>query len=123
MATNATPTPMISDAGSGPRPRVLCINPTVLDYTRILSGPPESVTMRSGSVVLLPGQSVGRHTTGDHEEVIVVLAGEGEMRLSGENTLPLAANSVAYCPPTTEHDVFNTGAEPLRYIYVVAKAG
>jgi oxalate decarboxylase/phosphoglucose isomerase-like protein (cupin superfamily) len=104
------------------RPRVVRIDPSVLDYTPLLSGPPGTVTMRSGSVVLLPGQSVGKHSTGENEEAIVVLAGAGEMRLSDLGVLTLDRHSVAYCPPATQHDVVNTGTEPLRYVYVVAKA-
>jgi hypothetical protein len=45
-------------------------------------------------------------------------------RKSRKSKLILAATTskaVAYCPPGTEHDVVNTGAVPLRYIYLVAK--
>ena len=78
--------------------------------------------MRSGAVVLPPLQSVGKHSTGGYEEAIIVLAGAGEMRLSDGTVLPLEPHSVAYCPPATEHDVVNTGSDPLRYVYVVAQA-
>jgi quercetin dioxygenase-like cupin family protein len=105
-----------------PRPKVAKLDPAAVDYVPILGGPPETATMRSGAVVLLPGQSVGKHSTGDYEEAIVVLAGSGELRLSDGSTYELAGHSVAYCPPATEHDVANTGAEPLRYVYIVAKA-
>ena len=89
---------------------------------RILGGPPETVTMRSGSVALLPSKSVGKHNTDDYEEVVVVLSGTGELRLTNGTTVTLKPFVVAYCPPGTEHDVTNTGHEPLRYVYVVAKA-
>lgn len=78
--------------------------------------------MRSGLVVLESSEAVGSHTTGDHEEIVVVLSGAGEMRLADGTTLGLQQGSVAYCPPATEHDVVNTGAQLLRYVYVVAKA-
>jgi quercetin dioxygenase-like cupin family protein len=78
--------------------------------------------MRSGLVILKPAQSVGKHTTGEYEEVVVVLAGSGEMRLADGTALPLAESTVAYCPPATEHNVVNTGTDLMRYIYVVAKA-
>ena len=42
--------------------------------------------------------------------------------VSGGPDLPLRRLSVAYSPPNTEHDVTNTGAVPLRYVYVVARA-
>jgi len=34
----------------------------------------------------------------------------------------LEAGMAAYCPPQTEHDVFNTGTGTLRYVHVVADA-
>jgi len=65
---------------------------------------------------------VGRHTTGANEELLIVLAGAGEMRAATETPLRLEAPCAAYCPPETEHDVANTGSTPLRYVYVVARA-
>jgi mannose-6-phosphate isomerase-like protein (cupin superfamily) len=106
---------------SKPKPCVIKISDTTNDYQRVLSGPPQTTTMRSGVVVLLPSKSVGKHSTENYEEAVIVLAGSGEMRITGGETLRLEANSVAYCPPHTEHDVVNTGSQPLRYIYVVAK--
>lgn len=105
-----------------PRPKVVRIDPSAEKYFPLLEGPPETATMRSGFVVLHPSQSVGTHTTGDYEEVLVVLAGLGEMRLADGTTLHLTQHCVAYCPPAMEHDVVNTGTIPLRYVYVVAKA-
>ena len=78
--------------------------------------------MRSGRVVLAPGKSIGKHSTGANEEILVILQGQGEMRIAGGQTLLLTSSVVAYCPPNTAHDVFNTGTKILRYIYVVARA-
>jgi len=86
----------------------------------LLSGPPETVTMKSGLVTLAPGQSVGKHSTGQHEEMLVILAGQGEMIFKDGSKLGVAADHALYCPPETEHDVKNTGSEALRYVYVVA---
>lgn len=88
----------------------------------LLTGPPETVTMKAGYVVLKAGRSVGKHSTEDHEEVLIVLEGSGEMLFSDGSSLPLKANSALYCPPHTEHDVKNTGATTLRYVYIVSKA-
>jgi quercetin dioxygenase-like cupin family protein len=74
-------------------------------------------------VVLAPGDSVGRHSTERYEEVIVVLEGVGELRVTGGAALELKEGVVAYSPPDTEHDVRNTGTSPLRYLYVVAPTG
>ncbi len=104
-----------------PEPLSIQLDPAATEYLRVLGGPPESVTMRSGYVVLQPGNSVGKHSTEAFEEMVIVLDGEGEMILEDGTVLPLKPYAVAYCPPATEHDVRNTGSGPLRYIYVVAR--
>jgi oxalate decarboxylase/phosphoglucose isomerase-like protein (cupin superfamily) len=104
------------------KPKRVELDLSATEYFRILGGPPESVTMRSGYVVLLPEKSVGRHSTESFEEMIIVLDGEGEMLLGDGYVLQIKQFTVAYCPPDTEHDVRNTGNKPLRYVYVVAKA-
>lgn len=91
-------------------------------YVRLLGGPPDTVTMRAGLVTLKIDESVGEHTTAENEEAIVVLRGVGELRLEGRPALRLAEGSIAYCPPETHHNVVNTGAEVLRYVYIVSKA-
>ena len=48
------------------------------DYQPILKGPPDSATMRSGLVVLFPGDDVGEHSTENCEEIVIVLEGQGE---------------------------------------------
>jgi len=103
-------------------PRVVHLDPGATEYTRLLGGPPETVTMRSGEVVLAPGEAVGKHGTDEYEEVVIVLAGSGELRVADGPTLLLTTGSVAYCPPQTLHDVVNTGTVRLRYVYVVARA-
>lgn len=88
----------------------------------VLTGPPETVSMRSGYVVLEPGRSVGRHSTEHHEEMLVVIEGQGEMLFHDGSKLKIEDGTALYCPPETEHDVVNTGEENLRYVYVVANA-
>ena len=106
---------------SKPKPLLVELDKSGSDYQRVLKGPPETVTMESGLVVLAPTKSVGKHSTKNYEEALIVLAGSGEMRITGGPTLKLKQNVVAYCPPSTEHDVVNTGSGPLRYLYLVAK--
>jgi mannose-6-phosphate isomerase-like protein (cupin superfamily) len=128
-----TPSSLHSSDSSGPGrpvPRRIALDPAATEYTRVLGGPPETVTMRAGQVVLAPGKSVGRHSTEGYEEILVILAGEGELHFphagevgkAGIPMVELNANVVAYCPPQTEHDVINTGSEPLRYLFIVARA-
>ena len=103
-----------------PESKVIILDPDINEYMMVLSGPPETVTMRSGHVVLASGESVGKHTTGTFEELLVVFEGKGKMQITDGSTLLLEAGSVAYCPPHTEHDVINTGPGRLRYLYIVA---
>ena len=105
-----------------PEPKVIILDPDIKEYTMVLGGPPETVTMRSGLVDLASGESVGKHTTGTFEEILVIFKGNGKMQITDGPTLSLEAGSVAYCPPHTEHDVINTGSERLRYLYIVALA-
>lgn len=105
-----------------PESKVIILDPDINEYMMVLGGPPETVTMRSGHVVLASGESVGKHTTGTFEELVVVFEGKGKMQITDGATLLLEAGSVAYCPPHTEHDVINTGPGRLRYLYIVAMA-
>jgi len=105
-----------------PSPKLISLDPSAQKSMHVLNGSPETVSMRSGYVVLAPTQSVGQHSTKDNEEALVILSGNGEMRMVGGPTLQLHPYSVAYCPPYTQHNVFNTGSDTLRYIYLVAKA-
>jgi len=80
----------------------------------------KSVVMRSGFVSLQSGESVGAHSTGRCEELILVLCGRGEVEAEGFGRMEVRASCAVYIPPYTSHDVINTGTEPLRYVYVVA---
>jgi mannose-6-phosphate isomerase-like protein (cupin superfamily) len=88
----------------------------------LLHGAPQTAGMRSGFVRLKPGETVGWHTTGINEESLVILQGRGEARLEGQSPRPFAAPAFAYIPPSTRHNVANTGEGPLEYVYVVAPA-
>ena len=102
--------------------KVITLNTGGKDYQRVLGGPPESSTMRSGLVTLAPGKSVGKHSTENYEELVIVLKGKGTMQITGGDTLSFARGEVLYCPPHTEHNVTNTGGGALQYLYVVAEA-
>jgi mannose-6-phosphate isomerase-like protein (cupin superfamily) len=55
-------------------------------------------------------------STGQNEEVLIVLEGKGEMLFSDGHSLPVQARHAVYCPPNMEHDVKNTGQVALRYV-------
>ncbi len=96
--------------------------PDTQEPARLL-GKTDTVGMRSGFVVLEPGKDCGWHSTENYEEMIICLAGAGEVACGDGPRRPLAAGQYAYNPPQTRHNVFNTGTEIMRYIYVVAPAG
>jgi len=89
----------------------------------LLYGAPQTTGMRSGFVRLKPGESVGAHTTGDHEEALVILQGRGTAEVEGHAPLTLSSRMLAYIPPRTRHNVTNTGPDLLEYVYVVAPVG
>ena len=92
------------------------------EYQRLLGGRPETCGMRSGRVYLEPGKDCGEHSTKDHEELLVFLAGEGEAQIGPSDRLKVGAGRVAYIAPQTLHNVYNTGSSPLVYIFCVAPA-
>ena len=63
---------------------------------------------------LKPGETVGWHTTGQHEEALVVLHGHGEARIEGQRAYPFIAPQLVYIPPATRHNIANRGHQPPR---------
>ena len=90
------------------------------EYRLLLEGPPTTSGMRCGRVVLKPGEAAGEHTTGRHEEVLVILEGRGELWFRDFPSLAAEEGHLLYVPADTVHDVRNTGTLSLRYLYIVA---
>ena len=88
----------------------------------LLRGVPQTSGMRSGSVKLKPGDSVGWHSTAANEEALVILHGNGVANIDGHPDVPLREKMLAYIPPATRHNVTNNGTEVLEYVWVVAPA-
>ena len=78
----------------------------------LLEGAPQTAGMRSGFVRLKPGATVGWHTTGQNEETLVILHGQGAALIEGQPARNFAAPAIAYIPPGARHNVQNTGHEP-----------
>ena len=112
--------PQVSAQNPSPAPKAISLHQATPGYQELLTGPPLSVGMKSGLVVVAPGKSVGKHNTDDREEMVIVLEGRGEMVLTDDRRIEIGPAVTAYCPPGTEHDVINTGDGMLRYIYVVS---
>jgi len=86
----------------------------------LLRGAPQTAGMRSGFVRLKPGASVGWHSTGAHEESLVILRGEGTALIEGEAKRGFTAPCLLYIPLDTRHNIENTGRSALEYVYIVA---
>ena len=105
-----------------PTAKSVSLHQSVPGDQELLRGAPDNIEMKSGLVVLAPGKSVGKHSTQDHEEMVVVLSGRGQMVMGNGSKIDISPEAAAYSPPGTEHDVINTGSEVLRYVYVVSAA-
>ncbi len=92
------------------------------DYRMLLTGRPQTCGMRAGRVRLAPGQSIGLHSTKGNEELLVFLSGSGVAQIGEDTRLQVGAGRVAYIPPQSSHDILNTGAETLVYVFCVAAA-
>ena len=92
------------------------------EFQRLLPGMPDTCGMKSGRVYLEPGQECGLHSTEGREELLVFINGSGSALIGKENpiNLQVGKGKIAYIPPRTEHNIKNTGSEPLIYIYCVA---
>lgn len=89
-------------------------------FQKLLQGRPQTCGMRSGRVYLQHGESCGRHSTNDREEMLIFLLGKGVALIGEEeNSFEVGEGKVAYIPPQTIHNIKNTGTEPLVYIYCV----
>ncbi|MDR3793783.1 MAG: cupin domain-containing protein [Terracidiphilus sp.] len=86
----------------------------------MLEGIPQTAGMHSGIVRLKPGETVGWHTTGQREEALVILRGQGEALMDGKAGVSFKGPVLVYIPPATRHNVKNTGQGILEYVYVVA---
>lgn len=68
-------------------------------HQALLQGRPQTCGMRAGRVLLLPGQGCGEHSTNNHEELLVFLAGQGEVILEKDTRLQVAVGRTSYIPP------------------------
>jgi mannose-6-phosphate isomerase-like protein (cupin superfamily) len=103
-------------------PKIITFNPDSTTYQEVLDGEKDSTIFYSGVVTILPGDSGHVHSTEIYEEMIVVLEGEGQVRITKQNNLDLKFGNIAFIPPNTEHQVFNTGTKNFKYIYIATKS-
>lgn len=76
--------------------------------------------MHSGRVWIEAGGECGVHNTEDKEELLVFLGGEGVAKIEGQEDMVVGAGKITYIPLKTEHNIINTGDEPLVYVFCVS---
>ena len=89
--------------------------------TATVHGPGTGAGASGSSLLEVPaGCLLARHTD-SAEELIVVLAGEGEVTV-GEETGRVAAGGMALVPKDVPHEVRNVGGEALRFLALYAES-
>lgn len=78
----------------------------------------ETARLNVTQVRIHPGETVPKHTHGDEDQVYHVVSGTGFVVLDGVRT-ELVAGSSVLISLGTEHEITNTGSEPLDYVFFV----
>jgi mannose-6-phosphate isomerase-like protein (cupin superfamily) len=78
----------------------------------------ETARLNVTHVRIHPGETVPKHAHADEDQVYFVASGTGFVILDGERT-EVSAGSSALIPLGTEHEITNTGSEPLDYVFFV----
>jgi quercetin dioxygenase-like cupin family protein len=90
-------------------------------YQPLLKGIPQTCGMRSGRVYLKPGEECGQHSTNTNEEMLIFISGKGTAFIGEEKIAhEVVKDNIIYIPPYLDHNIKNTGSDPLIYVYCVA---
>ena len=81
--------------------------------------PPKSRVLKSGKVLLKPGESVGEHVTEKREEIIIVLKGTATIIAEGSQKT-IETKGFCYIKEGVVHNVVNNSKDELEYVYVVS---
>lgn len=87
---------------------------TYADYRPVF----ETKRLNMTHVRIHPGDTVPAHTHADEDQVYYVATGAGYVILDGVRT-DVAAGDGVLIPMGTEHEITNTGTEPLDYVFFV----
>lgn len=88
-------------------------------FKRLLGDSKKRLGLRSGFVVLKPGELVGEHSTGGKEEILIVLEGRAHFFYNDKKVV-LKESTFLYVPGKTTHNVKNVGRGLLKYVYITA---
>jgi oxalate decarboxylase/phosphoglucose isomerase-like protein (cupin superfamily) len=74
-------------------------------------------------VILLPGKGHDRHNHPDADEILYILAGEGDQMVDDEETRAVRPGDTVFIPQGAFHSTINTGYEPMVILAIYAPAG
>lgn len=81
--------------------------------------PPNSKVLKSGRVVLDPGEEVGEHVTENKEEIIIVIKGTATIIREDVSTVT-NQGEICYIKEGVKHNVKNESDSELEYVYIVS---
>lgn len=72
-----------------------------------------------GTNVSEPGSGIPIHKHTDNEEAMFVVSGSGKL-ICGDQEYPLEPGTALFSPIGVDHQIFNTGDEPLKIVWAYA---
>ena len=83
----------------------------------------EAPDMSLMHVILLPGQGHERHNHPDSDEILYILAGEGDQMVDDGAPFAVRPGQTVFIPKGAFHSTLNTGYEPMVILAIYAPAG
>jgi len=80
-------------------------------------------TVSAVHVVVLPGLGHERHNHPEADELLYILAGEGEQMLDDDEPFRVRAGDSVVIPKGVWHSTINVGWEPMSVLAIYAPAG
>jgi oxalate decarboxylase/phosphoglucose isomerase-like protein (cupin superfamily) len=74
-------------------------------------------------VILLPGKGHDRHNHPESDEILYIVAGEGDQMVDDGEPFPVRPGQTVFIPKGAFHSTLNTGYEPMVILAVYAPAG
>jgi oxalate decarboxylase/phosphoglucose isomerase-like protein (cupin superfamily) len=87
----------------------------------LVSGDSEAVSMMH--VILLPGKGHERHNHPNSDEILYILAGEGDQMVDDREPFPVRPGQTVFIPKGAFHSTLNTSYEPMVILAIYAPAG
>ena len=74
-------------------------------------------------VILLPGKGHDRHNHPESDEILYILAGEGDQMVDDGEPFAVRPGQTVFIPKGAYHSTLNTGYEPMAILAIYAPAG